>query len=82
MVSPSMTFVTTPTDVRSDVSWIHGKLVPTVSGADGVGVAVLRGAVVGVADGGVFVAAPCEPLATDAVGISDRAFVACIVVLV
>jgi hypothetical protein len=47
-----------------------------VSGADGVGVAVLRGAVVGVADGGVFVAVPCEPLATDAVGISDAAFVA------
>jgi Ca2+-transporting ATPase len=63
-------------DVRSGVSWIHGKLVPTVSGANGVGVAVLRGAVVGVADGGVLVAAPCEPLATDAVGISDGAFVA------
>jgi hypothetical protein len=71
-----MTFITTPTDVRSRVSWIHGKLVPTVSGADGVGVAVLRGAVVGVADGGVFVAAPFEPVVVDAVGSSDGAFVA------
>jgi hypothetical protein len=47
-----------------------------VSGADGVGVAVLWGAVVGVAQGGVFVAATCEPLAMDAVGSFDGAFVA------
>ena len=68
-----MTFVTTPTDVRSVVSWMHGKLVPTVSGADGV--VVLRGAAVGVAKGCVFVAAPFESLATEAVGSSDGAFV-------
>jgi hypothetical protein len=71
-----MTLVTTPTDVLSGVSWIHGKLVPTVSGADGIGVAVLRGAVVGVAEGCVFVVAPCEPFATEAVESSDGAFVA------
>ena len=34
-----MTFVTTPKDVRSGVFWIHGKLVPTVSGTKGIGVA-------------------------------------------
>jgi hypothetical protein len=71
-----MTFVTTPTDVLAAVSWIHGKLVPIVSGTDGIGVAVLRGAVVGVADACTLVAVPCAPPATDAVGTSDGAFVA------
>ena len=70
-----MTFVTTPTDVRSGVSWMHGKLIPVESGVDGIGVAVLRGAVVGVAEGCMLVAAPCEPLATEAVGSADGAFV-------
>ncbi|GEM_PF-2783159 len=69
-----MTFVTTPTDVLSGVSWTHWKLVPTVSGANGIGVAVLRAAVVGVAEGYALEAAPCEPLATEAVGSSDGAF--------
>ena len=70
-----MTFVTTPTDLLSGVSWMHGKLVPTVSGTDGVGVVVLRGAVVGVGEGCTLVAAPCAPLATDAVGTPDAAVV-------
>jgi len=70
-----MTFVTTPTDVRSGVSWIHGKLVPTVSEALGIGVAVLRGAAVGVAEGCMLVPASGEPLAAEAVGSSDGAFV-------
>ncbi len=75
-MSPSMTFVTTPTEVLAGVSWIHGKLVAAVSGTDGIGVAVLRGAVVGVGEGCTLVAPPCAPLATDAVGTSDGAFVA------
>jgi hypothetical protein len=54
---------------------MHGKLVPTVSGTDGVGVVVLRGAVVGVGEGCTLVAPPCAPLATDAVGTPDAAVV-------
>jgi hypothetical protein len=63
-----MTFVTTPTDVLAAVSWMHGKLVPTVSGTDGIGVAVLRGAVVGVAEGCVPVGTAVEAEAIDAFG--------------
>jgi hypothetical protein len=71
-----MTFVTTPTDVLAAVSWMHGKLVPPVSGIEGISVMVLRGAVVGVADGCTLVAAPSAPPVIDAVGTSNGVFVA------
>ena len=45
-----------------------------VSGEDGAGVAVLSGAVIGVAKGRTLAVALCEPLATDAVGSSDDVF--------
>jgi hypothetical protein len=76
-----MTLVTTPTDVRSDVSWMHGKLVTTVGGADGIDVAVLLGAFVGVVEGCMLVAAPGELLAPEAAGSSDGAFVGWIALL-
>jgi hypothetical protein len=40
-VSLSITFVATPTDAVAVASWIHGKLVSTVSGVEGIGVVLL-----------------------------------------
>jgi hypothetical protein len=70
-----MTFVTTPTDVLAAVSWIHWEICSNVSRTNGIGAAVLRGAIVGAADGYTLVAARTV-LATDAVGTPDGAFVA------